>query len=104
MGTKSKAIPYAVGLVFSNLAVWLILFSGAFKLLGEPLSRHPGIVFTGVCLVTGVLFFVFGRTSFENRGWLLISSVAVGIVMPALAIAAPVVFCITAGCKGFDMS
>ena len=102
MGTKSKAIPYVVGLVFSNLAVWLILFTGAFKLLGAPLSQ-PAVVFTAICLATGVLFFVFGRPSFKSRGWLLVSSVTVGVVMPTVAVVAPAAFCILAGCKGFDM-
>lgn len=103
MAIRSKAWSYLGALLFSNLAAWLFLFSGAFKFLGEPLARNPTIAIGSVCLATAVVFFVLGMPVFANRRSLLLSSIVAGVVMTLLAIVVPVVFCVLVRCEGFDM-
>lgn len=103
MAIRSKVWSYVAALLFSNFAVWLFLFSGAFKLLGEPFSRSPVVAIGAVCAATAVIFFGLGKPAFASRRALIVSSILAGVAMPLLAIIVPVLFCVLMKCRGFDM-
>jgi hypothetical protein len=102
MDAKSKLWALVGGIVFSNSAVWLILFNGFLMSPAGGLSGYPGTVLLAICLGTAITYYLLGRRAFDRNACLLASSVGAGIVLPGIAVAGPILFCILVGCRGFD--
>jgi hypothetical protein len=85
------------------LSVWLVLFNGRLVSDGGLLAHAVPYAVAVVCLATAAVHFSVARTAYSSRLALLTASALAGIALPALAAALPVVFCIAAGCRGFDM-
>jgi hypothetical protein len=98
-----SVIALAASSVFALLAVWLVLFNGSLVSDGGLLAHAVPYAVAMVCLATAAVHFSVARTAYSSRYALFAVSALAGIALPALAAALPVVFCIVAGCRGFDM-
>ena len=102
MATKGRLIAGAASLVVSAIAVWLVLFNGRFTSDGAPLAGYEPLVFVCICAVAALVFAAVGARSFKRRLSLGAVAVAVGVAMPVVVIAVPLLFCLVLQCRGFD--
>jgi len=97
------AIPALAAFVFASLAVWLILFNGTFVSNGAALEGLVPHTAAFICFATALIHFLLARRAYSSRLTLIASSVLAGIAFPLASAALPVIFCIAAECRGFDM-
>jgi hypothetical protein len=97
------AIPALASFVFAFLAVWLILLNSAFVSNGAALEGLVPQAAASICIATALIHFFLARRAYSSRLTLLASSLLAGIVFPLASVALPVIFCVAAECRGFDM-
>ena len=102
MATRERLIAYAASLAFSAIAVWFVLFNSQLTSDGAPLAGYEPLVFVCICVVAALVFAAIGARSFKRRFSLGAVAVAVGVVMPLVVIAVPLLFCLVLQCRGFD--
>jgi hypothetical protein len=102
MASKDRLLAAAASLTFSAIAVWFVLFNGRFTSDGAPLAGYELLVFICICVVAALIFATAGAKSFKHRASLGAVAVAVGVAMPVLVIAVPLLFCLIFQCRGFD--
>jgi hypothetical protein len=99
---RVKALsPYIWTLAFSSVAVWGVLLNGALVSNQGPLHGYEFYVFLAVCSVAAIVFFVLSKPFLGSRIWVAVVSIIVGVGMPVLSIAVPLIFCIAFQCKDF---
>ena len=102
MATKERLLASAASLIFSAIAVWFVLFNGKFTSDGAPLAGYEPLVFICICAVAALVFAALGAKSFKRRTSLVAVAIAVGVAMPVVVIAVPLLFCLVFQCRGFD--
>ena len=102
MAIKERLLASAASLSFSAVAVWFVLFNGRFTSDDAPLAGYEPLVFICICAVAALIFAALGAKGFKRRTSLGAVAVAVGVAMPVVVIAVPLLFCLVFQCRGFD--
>ena len=102
MATKERLLASAASLIFSAIAVWFVLFNGRFTSDGAPVAGYEPLVFICICAVAALVFAALGAKSFKRRTSLGAVAISVGVAMPVVVIAVPLLFCLVFQCRGFD--
>jgi hypothetical protein len=79
-----------------------VLFNSRFTSNGAPLAGYELLVFMSICVLAALVFAAFGAKSFKSRASLAAVALAVGVAIPFLVIAMPLLFCLVFQCRGFD--